>query len=68
MMDVILHLSRAHPSERWWRRFHGRSAFVFLFGLGAALPIHIQHVWHSRKKSQSGLTFCTVSALLITCG
>jgi hypothetical protein len=58
----------AHPSERWWLRFHGAAAFVFLFGLGTVLPNHIQRAWQTRKNRHTGVTFCAVNAILIASG
>jgi hypothetical protein len=57
-----------HPSEPWWLRLHGAAAFAFLFLFGTVVPNHVRRAWQLRRNRSSGVSFCSLNAVLILTG
>ena len=76
---LALHYGRASdalpsPFEAWSMRLHGLAAFAVVFALGALAASHIPQGWRFSQRWRwarqrgSGVTLCTLAALLVVSG
>jgi len=56
------------PSEAWMLRLHGAAAFAALFFIGGIASSHVQRGWKLGRQRMSGVTLCSLTALLAGSG